>query len=678
MTIITRGSKGVSFNKKRFEITVTENLKDLGIKEVSIFNENIIVRFSEDIRNLVVSKFRIEDLNNTMETLEKKLLSNNIDKDVAKRLITLLVQEILRKSKELGSKEEEELKSTTDIKKILEEIEKDKSTIGQISREEWLVGLDQRFHKLCNVVNCNLPNLWPSLEFELSIMRVLNIQKITLPFAGIVLGSPSSLKTLGIELFRKWPRTYYTDNFTAKSFVSHSTAVTREELSQIDMLPKIRNKLFLTPELAPTFAAKDDDLIQILGIMTRILDGHGYESDTGAHGHRGYSENMMFAWIGAAVDITYKVHRYLGTLGPKLYFLRLPKGNKTEGDYYKQLNDNFEQNKKEIEEALYDYLKWFEIGPDMIVEKSSGLPKIEWNSAKDDEIAKRYVIKLARLLAHLRGVVATFHTEGTQGSNYGYGMATMEEPDRAITQLYNLARGHALLKGRNYITIEDIPLVVKVVLSTASIERVTIFDLLLAHKGKMTTSQIANSLNISHHTAHRTMTELKALGLVDMEKESETTNSEYQISLDPKFDWFLTKEFLQLREGFVPSDNSEYLNKSKENMTTAVEKQHEEKIPLISQENDDSDSTIAKDNGGIMERKREENLPLTDANLIPFNQQQLEEKNTLTTSNCDFDKHEEKRTNITQKNNNSNNNRQQVGKEKSEIIRAEEIFINRY
>ena len=58
--------------------------------------------------------------------------------------------------------------------------------------------------------------------------------------------------------------------------------------------------------------------------MTRVLDGHGYESDTGAHGHRGYNEPMMFVWIGAAVDIPYKVHKLLGTLGPKLYFLRLP------------------------------------------------------------------------------------------------------------------------------------------------------------------------------------------------------------------------------------------------------------------------------------------------------------------------------------------------------------------
>ena len=131
------------------------------------------------------------------------------------------------------------------------------------------------------------------------IQKILNIADCTLPFAGIVLGRPSSLKTVGIELFRKWHSVFYTDSFSAKSMVSHSTAVKKEELAKIDMLPKIKNKFLLTPELSPTFAKKDDDLIEILGILTRILDGHGYESDTGAHGHRGYNEPIMFVWAGA-------------------------------------------------------------------------------------------------------------------------------------------------------------------------------------------------------------------------------------------------------------------------------------------------------------------------------------------------------------------------------------------
>ena len=207
---------------------------------------------------------------------------------------------------------------------ILDEIERIRSSNTAMTADEWQNRLLEKYNHLHFTVDKNIPNLWPALEFELSILRILNVKDCTLPFAGIILGPPSSLKTQAIELLRNWPHTFYTDNFSAKSFVSHTTSVTREQLAQIDLLPKIKNKCFLTPELAPTFAAKDDDLVQILGIMTRILDGNGYESDSGAQGHRGYNGEMMFTWVGAAVDIPHKVYKYLGTLGPKLYFFRPP------------------------------------------------------------------------------------------------------------------------------------------------------------------------------------------------------------------------------------------------------------------------------------------------------------------------------------------------------------------
>ena len=130
------------------------------------------------------------------------------------------------------------------------------------SSKYWQLELVEKYRNLRDTCNDNLPGLWDSLEFELSIQKILNIAEFTLPFAGIVLGPPSSLKTVGIELFRKWVNTFYTDSFSAKSMVSHSTAVKKEELAKIDMLPKIKNKYLLTPELSPTFAKKDDDLIE--------------------------------------------------------------------------------------------------------------------------------------------------------------------------------------------------------------------------------------------------------------------------------------------------------------------------------------------------------------------------------------------------------------------------------
>ena len=200
--------------------------------------------------------------------------------------------------------------------------------------------------------------------------------------------------------------------------MSHNTSVTREQLKEIDLLPKIKNKIFLIPELAPTFASKDDDLIQLLGIITRVLDGHGYFSNSGAHGGRGYEGPMMFVWIGAAVDIPKRVHKYLSTLGPKLYFLRLPKEiyNDPNDEYLRQIKGvDFSKKVSVIHDALLDYLKWFELCPFGEIEQGSGLPKIVWDSDTDDEEAIRYIIRLGRLLAHLRGSVPTWDTSHSQG-----------------------------------------------------------------------------------------------------------------------------------------------------------------------------------------------------------------------------------------------------------------------
>ena len=71
------------------------------------------------------------------------------------------------------------------------------------SSEEWHSQLVSKYQNLKNECNDNLPGLWDSLEFELAIQKILNIADCTLPFAGIALGRPSSLKTVGIELFRK-------------------------------------------------------------------------------------------------------------------------------------------------------------------------------------------------------------------------------------------------------------------------------------------------------------------------------------------------------------------------------------------------------------------------------------------------------------------------------------------
>jgi predicted transcriptional regulator len=432
-----------------------------------------------------------------------------------------------------------------DDDKLLNDIDDQKAE----EAAKWSEKLKEKYDNLHKVVSNNLPNLWPALEFALSVKSILNVKDCTLPFAGIILGPPSSLKTVVIELFKGCEYTFHTHDFSPRSWVSHNAAVKKEKLKDVDLLPMTKNKLFLTPELAPLFSQRDEDLLQQLGILTSVLDGHGYGSNTGAQGYRGYDEDVMFTWLGASVDIPYKVHKHLSLLGPKLYFFRLPKIEESDESYYDHKDEDFDKKKQAIRIALLEYLEYFETNPYIGFEPNNDLPKIPLDHSRDNEFAHRYIIKLGKLLAPLRAVVPTWETRDSQGSEYNFDIAIVEDPSRAITQLRNLARGHALSQGRDYITLDDIPMLIHVVLSTCSLARATIFELLIADNGSLVTSQIVQSLNTTKPTALRTMTELKATGLVDMKEEAGGYhNLESEITLKDKFNWFLSDTFEQLRE----------------------------------------------------------------------------------------------------------------------------------
>lgn len=410
----------------------------------------------------------------------------------------------------------------------------------------------RRYEHLRDVTMENIPHLWPALEFALSIKTILNIKGCTLPFIGIILGPASSNKTVAIEAFRETNNAFYTDNFSAKSLVSHISGMSEEQLRKIDLLPRLKNKFFLTPELGPMFSLREDDLRQILGVLTRIADGHGYESDSGAQGHRGYNEDIMFTWLGACVDISPKVHKMLGSLGPKLYFFRLSRQEEAEDDYHNSRDADFAAKVEAIRRALSEYLEYFELNPNIVREEGNPLAKIQMEPDKDEELVDRIIIRTGILLAHLRAVVPTWETKDMQGSDYAYTFANIEDPSRAITQLRSLARGHALSKGRTSFTIDDIPIVIQTALSTASTSRVRIFELLIANQGNLTSNQIVDYLNTTRPTALRTMTELKATELVDMiDQDPDQYNSIKEISLKPKFKWFLTKEFSELKENVM-------------------------------------------------------------------------------------------------------------------------------
>ena len=83
----------------------------------------------------------------------------------------------------------------------------------------------------------------------------------------------------------------------------------------------------------------------------------------------------MFVWIGAAVPhIVYKV---LGTLEQKLHFFHIPFKGKTTHNVNEELGSDFNTKFDSIQGALFDYLKWFEIGPDLVHDSRDGESDVE-------------------------------------------------------------------------------------------------------------------------------------------------------------------------------------------------------------------------------------------------------------------------------------------------------------
>lgn len=155
---------------------------------------------------------------------------------------------------------------------------------------------------------------------------------------------------------------------------------------------------------------------------------------------------------------------------------------------------------------------------------------------------------------------------------YAHTNPIIEKPKRAATVLRNIAIAHGFeLHGRDYITGEDLPILAKIVLSSANRERISVVKaLLLAPKGisglipsqidttrdvdverLISTSYLIAKTGISKSQIHRIVTELEVLGLVDIYKAG--SSHQNHIVFKREFDWVYEKDFQDLLKKCHPS-----------------------------------------------------------------------------------------------------------------------------
>lgn len=305
------------------------------------------------------------------------------------------------------------------------------------------------------------------------------------------------------------------------------------------MLPRIKDKVLISPDLTTLFGGKPEEIKETFSILTRVLDGQGLIIDSGVYGSRGYQGDYMFTWIGATTPIPHMIWDLFGNLGARMYFQSVPKKPKTTQKYIMQIKEkSYRQKVTDCNSATMRFLKG-------IWRKD----KIEWNSKDDPDPLLERVVSLAKLVTRLRGKINVVVKEEYGSLNVYHSEPIIEEPERCIQAFYALMRGHAVIKGRTQVTVDDLPVIIDVALSSAPWDRTFAFAYLL-NKEQVTTKELMEDLSCSRYKAVRTMRTLQLLDLVILEeKKLRTVGGEqmgYTMRLKPDFKWFSSEEFKRL------------------------------------------------------------------------------------------------------------------------------------
>lgn len=422
--------------------------------------------------------------------------------------------------------------------------------MGRIKRVE-KVECEVSFVEWSEIIKANFPGLVFPAEIGLSIISQILIKEITNPFALVFVDVPSAGKTIAINFFSEIEGlTYASDKFTPASFVSNATNVKKEKLKDIDLLPRLKYKMFLLRDLATLFSKRDDDLMECLGLLTRVLDGEGLNTDSGVHGQRQYIGEYLFMILAGSTPIPPRVWKMMGNLGSRLFFLNINSKGKSEDELADQLTTDAYKDKEKVCRAAtknFLYTLWHKY-PD----------GVDWKKELDGRENKLIIARCAGLLAKLRGVINVWKDRSQDGEVYEYTRPVIERPDRINQLFYNLCRGHALVCDRMQINQDDLRLIVELAVDSAPTTRANLFRKLIENDGAMKTGEVMMALNCSRPTALKEMEALKILGVCTINNDSHISVGEPEktINLFEGFKWFLSDECKAIRGILLPKQST--------------------------------------------------------------------------------------------------------------------------
>ena len=378
------------------------------------------------------------------------------------------------------------------------------------------------FDQLDSIIERYFPDKFFYLKLVLAAgYATLFINGITQPISLFLLGAPSTKKSTLLEIMRGLNMVLWSDIFSPASFVSGA-----RDIEGGDLLPRLRNKCLVTPELGVLF--KDRNLPQTLGLLTRLLDGFGYVRHTG-FGEVGVHENVRFNWCAAIVKIQPKIWDLLGHLGHRLLFLHLENENESveavENRLIRMITEDRDYNEK-LSICRNAVSAFFQ---NIQARYPNG---VTWNTSSDNQRAKQLIVRAALMLKSLRGTIDPKDATNT----------IFEEPTRLTQSFYNICRGYALMYDRTHIIFADVESALAVMLDSAPPERKKLLLALLKQNGEIDTEQYMETSKHSHKKVLDEFTNFEILNIVEFIQD----NPMKKIKLKPEFSWLLNKKILRM------------------------------------------------------------------------------------------------------------------------------------
>ena len=347
--------------------------------------------------------------------------------------------------------------------------------------------------ELRETIRANFPTLILHFEAVLSVCGVLGLRKPWRPLTVVFEGLPGPGKSLVLNCVlgassEVNERLYRSDKFSPASFVSQCASIGESKLKRVDLLPRIKNKVLITPELAPTFRGKREVIEERFSILARVLDGRGLTVDSGTHGRRGYQGDYPFLWLGATTYLSAVAFEAMASVGNRIFFFDTSPPRPSLAELAKlAMRGGSAGNEEVCTRACDDLLEhFFDDHLDDDDENGPGLLERPVLRRKEAEVIASAAWMIARLRARQQG-----HEE------YEY---------RIVESLTLLAQGRAAIEGYSVVLPEHLAIIRHIAMSSARPElRPLIAGLLQDEQRTLDAGEVKELLGCSRDTALKRM-----------------------------------------------------------------------------------------------------------------------------------------------------------------------------